>query len=92
MKVYYFEEFRKEAGAFDRVCLSGGLNNMKRIMQDLDNSKADTVIIITDIFEAEEDFIADIEASGRGTIRGLDKPLYAKDLKNQLKRIRKFCL
>lgn len=92
MKVYYFEEFRKEAGAFDRVCLSGGLNNMKRLMQDLDQSKADHVIIITDIFEAEEVFIDAIEASGRGTIRGLNKPMYAKDLKKQLKRVRKLCL
>lgn len=92
MKVYYFEEFRKEAGAFDRVCLSSGLNNMKRIMQDLDRSKADKVIIITDIFEAKDEFISAIEATGRGTIRGLNKPLYNTDLKSQLKRIRKFCL
>lgn len=92
MKVYYFEEFRKEAGAFDRVCLSGGLNNMKRIIQDLKLSKAETVIIITDIFEADETFIDAIEATGRGTIRGLNKPLYATDLKKELKRIRKFCL
>ncbi|MAZ49012.1 MAG: hypothetical protein CME65_10635 [Halobacteriovoraceae bacterium] len=92
MKVYYFEEFRKEAGAFDRVCLSSGLNNMKRIMQDLDRSKAETVIIITDIFEAKDEFISAIEATNRGTIRGLNKPLYNTDLKSQLKRIRKFCL
>lgn len=92
MKVYYFEEFRKEAGAFDRVCLSGGLNNMNRIMQDLANSKAQKVIIITDIFEAKDDFISAIEATGVGTMRGLNKPLFAKDLKSELKRIRKFCL
>tara|TARA_Y100000031_G_C7931256_1_gene252807 strand:- start:139 stop:561 length:423 start_codon:yes stop_codon:yes gene_type:complete len=92
LKVYYFEEFRKEAGAFDRVCLSSGLNNMERIMQDLDKSKAEHVIIITDIFEAKDAFISAIEATNRGTIRGLNKPLYSTDLKSQLKRIRKLCL
>jgi hypothetical protein len=91
VKVYYFEEFRKEAGSFDRVCLSGGLNNMKRIVQNLKSSESDNVIIITDIFEAETSFIDAIEASGRGKIRGLKKPLYAKDLKTELKRVRKMC-
>lgn len=92
MKVYYFKEFRKEAGAFDRVCLSSGLNNMNRIMQDLENSKADNVIIVTDIFEADDKFISAIEATGRGIVRGLEKPLYPKDMKGQLKRVRKLCL
>lgn len=92
MKVYYFEEYRKEAGSFDRVCLSGGLNNMKRLMQDVKQSKADNIIIITDIFEADENFIGAIEATGRGTIKGLNKPMYAKDLKSELKRVRKLCL
>ena len=91
MKVYYFESFLKEAGSFDRVCLSGGVNNMKRILQELKKSKAKNVILITDIFEAEQSFISEIENSGRGKIRGLDKPLYANEIKNELKRVRKLC-
>lgn len=91
MKVYYFEEYRKEAGTFDRVCLSGGLNNMKRIVQDVKKSKADNVIIITDIFEAEDKFISAIENTGRGFIKGLKKPIYAADLKSELQRVRKLC-
>ena len=91
MKVYYFEEMRKEAGSFDRVCLSGGLNNMKRIISDIELSKAKNIIIITDIYEAEEKFIDAIELTGRGVIKGLKTPLYAKDLKTELKRIRSFC-
>lgn len=91
MKVYYFEEYRKEAGSFDRSCLSGGLNNMKRIVQDLKKSETKNVIIITDIFEADVSFIDAIEATGRATIKGLEKPLYAKDISNELKRVRKFC-
>lgn len=90
MKVYTFEEYRKELGAFDRVCLSGGLNDMKRIIKDVDNSKADNIIIITDIFEAEVSFIDAIESRG-GIVRGLDKPLYAKEISKQLQRVRKMC-
>ena len=91
MKVYYFEEFKKEAGALDRVCISGGLNNMKNILRDLKQSKADHVIIITDIFEAEDSFITGIEVMGKNTIKGLDKPFYAKDLKSELKRVQTIC-
>jgi hypothetical protein len=91
MKVYYFEEFRKEAGALDRVCLSAGLNEMKIIISDLKKSTVDNVIIITDIFEAHEEFINAIEGLGAGVIRGLDNPLYAKDIKKELKRIGPLC-
>lgn len=91
MKVYYFDEYRVEAGAFDRVCLSSGLNNMKRIRQNIEQSKAKNIIIITDIFEAEESFINWIEASGKGHIKGLDKPLYAADINKELSRVRKLC-
>ncbi len=90
MKVYFFEEFRKEAGTLDRLCLSAGLNNMKRIISDLKKSQADSVIIITDIFEAEEGFINAIEDL-EGTIRGLKEPMYAKDLRSQLKRVTPWC-
>ncbi len=91
MKVYYFEEFRKEAGALDRVCLSGGLNEMKRIISDLKKSTAENVIIITDIFEAQVEFLDAIEALGTGVIKGLEKPLYVKDIKKELQRVRPLC-
>jgi hypothetical protein len=90
-KFYLFESFRKEAGALDGACINSGLNEMKRIVQDLNVSKAKNVIIITDIFEAQEDFINEIERSGHGSIRGLDKPLYSKDIREELSRIRSFC-
>ncbi|MBT4793102.1 MAG: hypothetical protein HON90_16130 [Halobacteriovoraceae bacterium] len=91
MKVYYFDESRKEAGNFERVCVSDGLNNMKRIVSDLRESKAEHVIIVTDIFEAEESFINAIEQMGSSTIKGLDKPVYARDLKKEISRIQKIC-
>jgi len=90
MKVYTFEEHRKELGAFDRTCISGGLNDMKRLMQDLEASEAENVIIITDIFEAEVSFIEVIESRG-GVIKGLDKPIYANQIHKELQRVRKLC-
>jgi len=91
MKVYSFEETRKEVGAFDRVCLSGGLNKMSNIIRDLKASTAGSVIIITDIFEAEEKFIDAIESMGNSVIRGLKKPMYSVDLKQRLQSVRKLC-
>lgn len=91
MKVYFFEEYKKEAGSLDRVCLSGGLNDMKRMMKDIRNSDADNIIMITDIYEADSNFIDAIEMTGRGRIKGLDKPMYAKDLKSELSRVKAMC-
>lgn len=91
MKVYYFNESRKEAGTFDRVCLSNGLNNMKRIISDVKKlDKKRNLIIVTDIFEANQSFISEIESLG-GKVKGLDEPVYAKDLVNDLSRLGKLC-
>lgn len=92
MKVYTFEEYRKEVGSFERVCQSDGLNNMDRIIDDIKKSKAKTVIIITDIFEVTEKFINQIELTGVASVKGVDKSFYAADIKAQLKRVRKYCL
>lgn len=91
MKVYYFNQSRKEAGSFDRACISNGLNNMDRLLQDVKRvNKKRKLIIVTDIFEANADFISKIESMG-GTIKGLDKPIYAKNLLSDFKRIKAFC-
>ncbi len=91
MKVYSFEEYKSEVGSLDRVCLSGGLNDMKKLVKDIKKSKADHLILITDIFEAEEKFIFDIENMANSTIKGLNKPLYAKDLLKDVKRVKTLC-
>ncbi len=92
MKVYFFDEFRKEAGNFQPVCVADGLNNMKRIISDIKASKVKNLIIITDIFEAESSFINAIKMTGVAKIKGLEKPLYAKDIQKELRRVRKLCL
>lgn len=91
MKVYMFDENRKELGAFDRVCLNAGLNQVKRIMRDIKTSKAKNLIIITDIFEASAEFVDFIEGKAKGIARGIDKPIYAKDLKKDIDRMQKMC-
>ncbi len=91
MKVYMFDESRKELGAFDRVCLNAGLNQVDRIMRDIKISKADNLIVITDIFEAKEKFVNFIEIDAKGIARGIEKPVYAKDLKKDIARMQKMC-
>jgi hypothetical protein len=91
MKVYGFNESRKELGMMDRVCLNSGLNRTDRIIRDLKTSKADHIIIITDIFEASEEFIEFIESSGVGSHKGIDSPFYAEDLKAETSRLAKVC-
>ena len=91
LKLYQFEEYRKEVGMIDRVCLSSGLNNMKNIINDLKASRAESVLIITDIFEAQEKFIDAVEAMGVTNIVGVNKPFYAKDMNERIKTMAKKC-
>lgn len=91
MKVYMFDESKKELGAFDRVCLNAGLNQVDRIMRDIKISKANNLIIITDIFEASEKLVNFIEVEAKGIARGIEKPIYAKDLKKDIARMQKMC-
>lgn len=91
VNIFFFEEFRKQAGMLDRVCMSSGLNEMKNIIRDLKQSKADHVLIITDIFEAQESFIDAIENLGVSSFKGLKTPFYAINMKENLKRLEKFC-
>jgi hypothetical protein len=91
MKVYGFNESRKELGMMDRVCLNSGLNRTDRIIRDIKTSKASHLIIITDIFEASEEFIEFIESTGVGSHKGIDSPFYAEDLKAETSRLAKVC-
>lgn len=91
MKVYYFNEVRKEAGSFDRACISNGLNNMKRLLDDIKKiDRKRNLIVVTDIFEASAEFISNIEKLG-GSVRGVDEPIYAKNLLSEMKRIKTLC-
>ncbi len=90
MKVYMFDTSKKELGRFDRVCLNSGLNDYKRMMRDIKASNVEHLIVITDIYEAAEEYTNFIEMNG-GTIRGIDKPMYARDLSAQVSRVQGMC-
>lgn len=89
--VSVFNESKKQIDTVSRVCQNYGLNNMKRLVQEIQQSDAKHLIIITDIFEAEESFISFFEGNPRGTVRGVEEPLYAKDMKKMLPQLEKKC-
>jgi hypothetical protein len=91
MKVYIFDENRKELGNFDRVCMNAGLNKIERIIRDIKTSTVDHLVIVTDIFEASAKFVDFIEALPGGTTKGIVKPYYAKNLKEEVGRLQSSC-
>lgn len=91
MKVFIFDENRKELGNFDRVCLSSGLNRVDRLIRDIKASRVNNLIIITDIYEAKASFIDFVEGEAMGSVKGISKPLYAKDILNDVSRVQKMC-
>ncbi|MCO4754564.1 MAG: hypothetical protein KC478_08775 [Bacteriovoracaceae bacterium] len=92
VKVYIFDEVKKQLGRMDRVCLNAGLNNRDRIIRDIKISKAAHLIIITDIFEADEKLLNFVETAGVGSVKGIEKPMYAADLKKFAPQLQKKCL
>lgn len=91
MKVYVFDENKRELGSFNQLCVNVGLNRTDRIMRDIKASNANHLIIVTDIFEATAEFVDYIEALPKGSTRGVNKPMYAKDLKTEISRLEKVC-
>jgi len=91
MKVYIFDENRKELGNFDRVCMNAGLNRIDRIIRDIKASTVDHLVIITDIFEASAKFVDFIEDLSGGSTKGIAKPYYAKNLKEEVSRLQSSC-
>lgn len=92
LEIKMFNESKKQMGTFHDLCTNYGLNNTKRLIEQLEEIDSEYAIIITDIFEASEDVIHLVESSNaRGSIRGLEKPLYAKDLKGLVKEVTSYC-
>lgn len=89
-KVYYFKEFKKEAGALDQVCLGSGLNNMERILQNIRQTNIEHLVIVTDIYEAQESFLSELDMLG-AKIKGVSQRVYAKDLVNNFEEFKTFC-
>ena len=92
MQIHGFNEAKKQLGTIDSVCLNHGLNNRERIIRDIKASNAKHLIVITDIYEAEETLLNFVETSGAGSVKGVEKPLYAGDLKSLAGDLLKKCL
>lgn len=92
LEIKSFNETKKQMGTFHDLCTNYGLNKTKNLLEELESIDADYAVIVTDIFEAHEDVINFVERSnGRGRIRGIDTPLYAKDLKGLVKEVTSQC-
>jgi hypothetical protein len=89
-EVQLFNETLRQMGMKDQTCLNFGLNNQERLMKKVTESKIPHLIIITDIFEASEKFITFFEKQN-ALIKGIEKPLYAKDLKGLVKVAASYC-
>lgn len=90
VKFYSLKEFKKEVSNVAYLCENKGSNNTKYLIRDIKASNAKNLIVVTDVFEAFEEFVSFVEDSG-GIIRGLDKPMYANSMKEQLKSLVKKC-
>jgi hypothetical protein len=98
LAVKVFDETIKPVDTMSRVCTNYGLNNIKWLTEAIENSTAPHLIIITDIFES---YNTDINGNSimdfaqkhgvRSTIRGLETPLYAKDILKDVSQIHKLC-
>lgn len=88
--LYVFTESIKKVDTFSRVCSHYGLNNINRLIRYIEESEVQNLLIITDIYEANEKLINFIENAG-GSHRGVKEPMYAKDMKNYLKEISSLC-
>src|SRR5690606_8988878 len=92
LEIQTFNESKKQMGVFHDLCTNYGLNKTVSLLEQLENIDADFALIITDIFEASEEVINMVERSGgRGKIRGLEEPLYPKDLKGLVKEVTASC-
>lgn len=90
MNLYVFTESLKKVDTFSRVCSHYGLNNIDRLIKRIEESKAHNLLIITDIYEANEKLINFID-NANGSHRGVGELMYAKDMKTYLKDISNLC-
>lgn len=92
LKVHYFTVHKKEAGTLNNLCHSSGTNQMKNIIRYLKQTKREKILIITDIFEAQGEFLDELKNLGVVKIKGVEQPMYASELRNQLGHVQKMCL
>ena len=92
LNIKVFDTVLRQADTYLGLCRTQGLNDVNRLKNEIRNSDAKNLIIITDISEysAElDDFIK--MSNGRGVLVGIEGKFMAKDLVGKTQEIKKFC-
>ncbi len=90
VNVMMFDTSIKQAGTMDQLCNNQGLNDYKRLMDWIERSDAQKLVIITDIYEFHKEFSDYIEAK-HGKLRGDKDPLSGKQLLDLADELAKSC-
>lgn len=90
VNVMMFDTSIKQAGSMDQLCLNQGLNDHKRLIDWIERSEAQKLIIITDIYEFNKEF-ADYVESKNGKFRGDKDVLTPAGLLDLVDELAKSC-
>ncbi len=90
VNVMMFDTSIKQVGSVDSVCTSQGQNDYKRLMDWIERSDAQKLIVITDIYEFHKEF-ADFIESKHGKFRGDKDPLTAVKMAALSSELAKSC-
>ncbi len=90
VNVMMFDTSIKQAGTFESLCNNQGLNDYKKLMDWIERSTANSLIIITDIYELHKEF-ADFVENKHGKIRGDKDQLSAQELNSLIDELAKLC-
>ena len=90
VNVMMFDTSIKQAGSMDSLCVNQGLNDPKRLMDWIERSEAQKLVIITDIYEFHKDF-ADYIEKKNGKFRGDKDPLVASKLLDMVDELSRSC-
>ncbi len=90
VNVMMFDTSIKQAGSMDALCNNLGLNDQKRLMDWIERSDANKLIVITDIYEFHKEF-ADFVENKNGKFRGDKDPMIASQLLDMVDDLARTC-
>jgi len=90
VNVMMFDTSIKQAGTLDSLCINQGLNDYKKLIDWIERSTANSLVVITDIYELHKEF-ADYIEKNHGKIRGDKDQLSAQQLNSLIDELAKLC-
>lgn len=90
VNVMMFDTSIKQAGSMDQLCNNQGLNDYKRLIDWIERSDAQKLIIVTDIYEFHKEFSDYIE-SKHGKLRGDKEAFTVKQMLDLVDDVAKSC-